>query len=176
MKKKSGKTGFTLIELLVVISIIGFLTTAAVISFQNARAKARDARRKADLVQIVKALQLYYDKYGNYVETGSGCGSNGNGAGWFNFVGGAYYPASIASCLVNAGFLGTEAKDPTGGTSSSPTSGYAYMKYHCTLGGERRAFVFAKLETVAQSSTATDNTCCANCDSSYGMNYYLTTN
>ena len=60
------KQGFTLIELLVVIAIIGLLATMAVISFGNAREKARDARRKADMRQIFKAMRLYYEDNSQY--------------------------------------------------------------------------------------------------------------
>jgi hypothetical protein len=35
-------------------------------SINTARANARDARRKADLNQITKALDIYYDQYGVY--------------------------------------------------------------------------------------------------------------
>lgn len=65
--------GFTLIELLVVIAIIGLLATLAVVSFSNAREKARDAKRKSDLRQISKALELYYDQHGSYPLTGGWC-------------------------------------------------------------------------------------------------------
>lgn len=66
-KIKIGKnSGFTLIELLVVISIIGFLATASIVVLNSARIKARDSRRKADLAQIRKALDLYFDKYDYY--------------------------------------------------------------------------------------------------------------
>ncbi len=56
-KKKSG---FTLIELLVVISIIGILSSLAVVSLNSARGKARDALRKGDMAQIRTGLGLYY--------------------------------------------------------------------------------------------------------------------
>ncbi|MCX6792865.1 MAG: prepilin-type N-terminal cleavage/methylation domain-containing protein [Candidatus Falkowbacteria bacterium] len=65
MNLKSEK-GFTLIELLVVIAIIGVLSTMAIIALGNARAKARDARRVADIKQISTALELYYSDYGYY--------------------------------------------------------------------------------------------------------------
>jgi len=57
---------FTLIELLVVIAIIGILATISVISLQNVRAKARDARRVADVKQIQIALELYFSDVGRY--------------------------------------------------------------------------------------------------------------
>jgi len=59
-KFKSG-AGFTLIELLVVIAIIGLLSTLAVVSLNNARAKARDARRVSDLKAVSTALEIYRD-------------------------------------------------------------------------------------------------------------------
>lgn len=51
--------GFTLIELLVVISIIGLLSTLAMVVLNDARIKARDVKRKHDLRQIAKAIELY---------------------------------------------------------------------------------------------------------------------
>ncbi|MFA6304453.1 MAG: type II secretion system protein [Patescibacteria group bacterium] len=55
---KTNKKGFTLIELLVVIAIIGLLSTLAVVSLNNARSKARDARRVSDLKTIQSAIEL----------------------------------------------------------------------------------------------------------------------
>lgn len=55
-----NKKGFTLIELLVVVAIMGLLTALAVIALNQARARARDARRISDIKQIQTALELYY--------------------------------------------------------------------------------------------------------------------
>ncbi len=68
--KRSYKPAFTLIELLVVIAIIGILATLAVVSLQNARKNARDAKRIADVRQMQTALELYYNDTGAYPLTG----------------------------------------------------------------------------------------------------------
>ena len=58
--------GFTLIELLVVIAIIGLLASIVVASLSTVQAKARDARRVADVDQLRKALTIYSSNYGTY--------------------------------------------------------------------------------------------------------------
>ncbi len=66
MKQKNKQKGFTLIELLVVIAIIGVLSTMAVVALGNARVKSRDAKRVADMRQLMSALELYYNDAGAY--------------------------------------------------------------------------------------------------------------
>ncbi len=67
----STKRGFTLIELLVVVAIIGMLSSVVLSSLNNARKKARDARRLADLKQLQAALELYYSDNVAYPESTS---------------------------------------------------------------------------------------------------------
>lgn len=58
--------GFTLLELLVVMAIIGILAAIGIASYSGAQAKGRDARRKSDLENTSRALELYYNDNGEY--------------------------------------------------------------------------------------------------------------
>ncbi len=169
-----NKNGFTLIELLVVVAIIGLLSSVVMVSVNSARAKARDARRMSDIDQAIKALALYYSDYGNYIETGSGCGNNNNGTGYFNHTNGSSYLVSIAQCLFNAGYTSQIIIDPTGFTSGNSTNQRPhYMKYHCTQNGQKVVYMYASLETKPRFVDGpTNGTCSDVLDTSYGMNYW----
>lgn len=79
------RSGFTLIELLVTITIIGILAALVTANLSDARARARDAKRKQNLGQLKTALRLYYNDYQTYPLTGNGlvfnaCGDEGTDA------------------------------------------------------------------------------------------------
>lgn len=128
MERPNKKTllrrpAFTLVELLVVIAIIGLLSSVAVVSLSGARAKARDAKRLADMHQIVLALDLYKDQYGNYPPItdieGHACGDMDAG-----------YRASesgdtFIQPLVTSGIMSKVPGDPL----PSECNGYLYYLY-----------------------------------------------
>lgn len=90
--------GFTLVELLVVISIISLLSSVVFASVNSARARARDAKRIADLRQMATALELYFDA---------------NGA----------YPPDVVSCDTSAGQSGDAPPSCSPGTDTTPGPG-----------------------------------------------------
>jgi len=78
---KGNLTGFTLIELLVVISIIGFLTVAAVFSFNIVRMHSRDAIRAGNVATLSRALAMYMNDQGSYPISSGECLKADSGAG-----------------------------------------------------------------------------------------------
>lgn len=79
-----NRKGFTLIELLIVIMILGVLAALITGNFFTSLKKGRDAKRKADLEQITRALEMYYEDSKAYPSTisfgsslchPSGCGT-----------------------------------------------------------------------------------------------------
>jgi prepilin-type N-terminal cleavage/methylation domain-containing protein len=80
MKNKA----FTLIELLVVIAIIGILSGLIVVSMNGSINSANDAKRKANIDAIRKALIVYGTLNGGVYPTGipeaAGCNISSNGA------------------------------------------------------------------------------------------------
>ena len=70
----STPKGFTLIELLVVISIIGLLSTLAIVALSTARQRSRDAKRVSDMKQLQTAIELFFDKNKTYKPAAATCG------------------------------------------------------------------------------------------------------
>lgn len=60
------KKGFTIIELLIVIAIIGILSAIGLVALNGSREKARDTQRITDIVQMSRAMVLYYDDNKEY--------------------------------------------------------------------------------------------------------------
>jgi len=78
LSSQKGKKGFTLIELLIVIMLLGFLSIMGFSLFQGSQKRSRDIRRKTDLRQVAKALEMYANDYGYPLaesEKIKGCGT-----------------------------------------------------------------------------------------------------
>lgn len=125
--------GFTLIELLVVIAIITTLTGLVATNFVNSQAKARDARRKSDLANIQRALELFYNDHGTYPDESTnriaGCG-----------------PSSNSACPWASSFTDGNGTVYMEIIPGDPVSGTTYYYNVDTTGGKLRYQLFARLE------------------------------
>lgn len=117
------KQGFTLIELLVVIAIIGLLSTLSILALNQARARARDAKRVADVKQIQTALEMYYNDAGDYPVTASitpGLAISYGGNVYLAAIPNAPEPIDGSACTLNTAkaYTYTKTGSGQGGTAS----------------------------------------------------------
>lgn len=142
-KFKNHRGGFTLIELLVVVAIISLLSSVVLASLNGARMKARDVKRKSDLLQIRTALEMYYnDNNGSYPNT-AGYFNNANHGG----LDAALTPTYISKISDDPQFPGH--------------IDYIYMRKDYTADGEPSGFsankyaLYATLENPTSADIAT---------------------
>lgn len=72
LKIKTKTKATSIIELLIVIAIIGILVSIGIIAFKSPLAKARDNKRKTEIEQLKRSLEMYYNDYGNYPHSSNG--------------------------------------------------------------------------------------------------------
>jgi prepilin-type N-terminal cleavage/methylation domain-containing protein len=153
MKGNRKGRGFTLIELLVVIAIIGVLSSVVLASLNSARGKARDAKRRSDLVQVRTALELYYDSHDTYLVSGSG--AYGGGIGWLTYRDGASYPKSVIQGLVEDGDMGGLISDPDFPYTETTNSTHGNYMIYAQRGGLTKGFcLFSYLDYPTAADTA----------------------
>ena len=135
IKTLEPNKGFTLIELLVVIAIIGLLASIVLVSLNSARAKARNAKRMADLNQLRLALEFYYDKHNGY--------PNDTFSGWEQTC---KTTTNDIGKLVTEGFIPVLPCDPTNSGSGGSGLGYYFDPETCSGGFCKNYCLFANLE------------------------------
>lgn len=120
--------GFTLVEILVAISVIGLLSAIVLVSVNSARAKSRDAKRKAEISQIQKALEMYYNDNGQYPLSGGAASPN---SGWSNSNDASW--ATLSTALASYIKLPVDpVNSPAGWAGSAGT--YTYTFYSRNYG------------------------------------------
>jgi type II secretion system protein G len=151
---KDMKKGFTLIEIMVVIAIMGVLITMIAGSFIASQKKGRDLKRKSDIVQVGKAMEMYFYDKGRYPLGDAGTGKFigcvesvggpevacdwGSTTGWKNATAGVIY-------------MGLLPKDPTSTQKywySSDATGSYYK-------------IYARLENTSDASIGSYTTICS---------------
>ena len=98
---------FTLIELLVVIAIIGILSGLIIVGMNNATNSANDAKRKASVASLTKALMAYQTLGGTLPTCTSWCDLKESGG---------------CGIALTPSYIGSYPTDPTNGTT--------YYKYY----------------------------------------------
>jgi prepilin-type N-terminal cleavage/methylation domain-containing protein len=119
---KSLVSGFTLIELLVVIAIIGIISSITLVSLNQSRVRANDAKIKAQISGLRSAAELYYsdnnNTYGIAVSGVETAGTTRIGTGCGNGM--------FASALLSPYTLNTSYPSYTHGLGKCTTDGINY--------------------------------------------------
>lgn len=128
--------GFTLLELLVVIAIIGILAAIGIGSYGTVQSKARDARRKSDLENVARALEMYRNDVGSYPAAGS---ANGQ----FAFGGGSFVHSNGTTVYMQK-------------TPEEKRGGYGYFYEVTNVGGgtNNGYYLYARLENQEDAAVA----------------------
>jgi general secretion pathway protein G len=122
-KKKVKARGFTLIELLIVIGLLAVLAGAILAIFNpfGQIQKSQDAKRKNDLAQVQRALELYYQDNGRY-------------------------PVSTASYQITGAAWGASWGSYMAKLPADPTASKRYVYYSPVASSGQSYFLYANLD------------------------------
>ena len=161
---KKTTSGFTVVELLIVIIVIGILVTITVTVYNGTQARTRDASRRVDIANLVKALEIYYDDNGTYpTVNGSGSIKGGN---WYTSGDSSW--AILQTTLTTAKVINSVPTDPINTSSGYPDGAnmYTYGLYvnnstYCGVGAGQMYIILYRLEG-SPPEKFTDGTCTTN--------------
>jgi prepilin-type N-terminal cleavage/methylation domain-containing protein len=133
--------GFTIIELIVVVATIAVLAAIVLSNVNQYFSKARDAKRRLDVSQIQRALEMYYADYGTYpIATGA----TSPNSGWANSADASW--GSLQTAL--RPYLSTLAKDPLENNNAAEWGASGYHYSYVGSCGKTYMLVF-RLETAS---------------------------
>lgn len=168
---KKSKSGFTLVELLVVIVVIGILAGITIVSYNGVQSRSRDARRKTDIANIAKAMEIYYGDNARYpTPTGNTNSSINN----------TWYSSSDSSWgLLKTALADVDIPTDPKNTPGNPLSGknYSYAVFvntanYCGAPAGQMYIIVWRYETMAKEKTSL-GTCT---DMPLGDGYYTNGN
>lgn len=126
--------GFTLVELLVAIAIVAIIAAVGFVSYSQSQKIARDAKRKQDLREIAKALQLYYGDNKRYPCSTLYQFSTANPSLWITDEDtDGTGPCGATGAGFTSSYIGALPVDPLKGTlnpipgANTSNTGYAYF-------------------------------------------------
>jgi prepilin-type N-terminal cleavage/methylation domain-containing protein len=175
---KINRSGFTIVELLVVIITIGILATITVVSYNGVQARSRDTRRRTDVANIIKAMELYYSDNNSYPAPTTNTGSAINN-GWYSSGDSSW--SKLSTLLLGSQAIDAVPVDPINTPSGVPSAGgrvYAmyvnYMGGYCGSTTGQMYMIVYKLEASAQEQKTIGNCSTNPIPSSYynGLSYY----
>lgn len=137
MKIITSKKGFTLLELLISMIIIGILAALVSGNFFTSLKKGRDARRKADIQQVQRALEIYYEDKRAYPSFALTFGTAG-----------LCETKSVADCGSEKTYMGLLPQDPQKTQNSCQ-----YMYVHETTPNGEGYALYAPIENVNDTGT-----------------------